>query len=243
MHPYEDFSSAGAYGVVLQGFECQLHQRRLVAKPRDHYADADSACLALEPVLRAWELHAEIELGLRMHFDYETAEVIDRQPDSEGITGSGAVVIGRATISATASVSRVHDKYPEAPVWNFAVSPVGARLAGELREWRSGRMRLLMAAGLILTELEALTGGNRRRAAQRLNVEYAVLSRLGALAARHDPVHGRKVDGPENPLTQEELNWVRVILPLLAMRAAATDPHLMPRLTMSDIPCAGPDRA
>ena len=73
-HPYEDFSNVPVLEVDLDGFACRLEERRLIARPREHFPNAESARLIFEPRLRSWEVRAEIEQNVRMHFEYDTAE-------------------------------------------------------------------------------------------------------------------------------------------------------------------------
>jgi hypothetical protein len=103
-------------------------------------------------------------------------------------------------------------------------------VAYELRlRWRAqreGRERLSGACYAILTGLESNLGGNRDEAAARLSLDKPVLSTIGKLAAREDPVHGRaygKAGGAAGPLTEAEVKWLEAVTPRLIRQAAEYD--------------------
>jgi hypothetical protein len=118
-------------------------------------------------------------------------------------------------------------------------------VAYELRlRWRAqreGRERLSGACYAIPTGLESNLGGNRDKAAARLSVDKPVLSTIGKLTARENPVHGRaygKAGGAAGPLTEAEVKWLEAVTPRLIRRAAECEAKVpsLPQITMADLP-------
>jgi hypothetical protein len=72
-------------------------------------------------------------------------------------------------------------------------------------------------------------------------VDKHVLSTIGKLTAREDPVHGRaygKAGGAARPLTEAEVKWLEAVTPRLIRRAAEYEAKVpsLPQITMADLP-------
>ena len=95
------------------------------------------------------------------------------------------------------------------------VAAHGESLAYELRlRWRpqrEGRERLSGACYANPTGLESNLGGNLDKAATRLPVDKPVLSTIGKLTARENPVHGlrtgRQEERPDRSRKQRSSGW------------------------------------
>jgi len=248
-HPFIDFSQAPAKQFQLDGFDCLIEARMLTAKPTPHFEDAETARLAIDPQLRAWETRLEIDEAIRATFRYRGADIVDLDPstDPNVIYGSAVIATDTATLHATASVSRHYQEYPSPATVPFVSTPTVLAVLGYLREWREGRSRLLAAAYLIYGRLardfDPGSGrGRDQRAAAAMNVDGRVFSKLGTLAARNDPIHGRKESQNPNPLTPAEIAWVEAATKLLVARAgevAVSSSRALPPLpliTLAQLP-------
>lgn len=229
-----DFTATVPWSGDLGDFECRLEAGQLQAVPRAHYYDAASARQELEPHLRAWELVADMERGLPISFRFSGAEVVDRQPTP----GSASVAAQLAEAGAAAdslTISVGHSAYPAPRPRPLALSPLVQELRGLVQDLRTGH-RMLVIANLILSGLEFEYGG-RTRAASAIGVSLLVLRTLGRLAARNDPAERRKVEGPIDPLTEAEKQWIQAVLPRLVLQVAEAAAGSQPStLTMADLP-------
>jgi hypothetical protein len=229
-----DFTAATPWSGRLGDFECRLEAWSLEAIPNKHFASEASARQELEPHLRAWELWAELQDELRLSFRFSSARVVDRQPGAGSVTVAVAAAEAAGAVE-TATVIKGHSSYPAPSAGPLATSPLVSELLGWVRDLRAGH-RMLVIAYLILTRLE-FEYGDRRSAASALNVEPLVLSTLGRLSVKNDPAERRKVKGVANPLTEPEKQWIRAVLPRLALQAATAAAGAQPsRLTMADLP-------
>ncbi len=230
-----DFSTTAPWEGSLGDFDCRLVDGRLEARPRQHYPIAEGAMQALDPHLRAWELRAELEDGVRAQFKYDFARVVDRQP-TPGVVTAQAHIAHEQELTGTAMVIKVHPTYPRPPAKRVASSALVEELLEPVRELGERQQRMLVAACLVLTLLEYEHGG-RARAAAALNVSRKVLGKLGRLTAKNDPSERRKIVSPVDPLTDRERAWILAVLPNLVFRAAEAAAGSAPtRLDMSDLP-------
>ncbi|HMI33515.1 MAG TPA: hypothetical protein VK499_05270 [Propionibacteriaceae bacterium] len=169
--------------------------------------------------MHAWEASSELNQGLRFSFEYTGSAVHDVASSQQRAVAIDDVV----ALSHAVQVSRVLGEFPK----RDASLPTEGSVAYELRlRWRAqreGRERLSGACYAILTGLESNLGGNLDKAAARLSVDEPVLSTIGKLTAREDPVHGRaygKAGGAAGPLTEAEVMWLEAVAPRLIRRAA-----------------------
>lgn len=201
--------------VVLAGFNCELFNGRLTARPQQHYPDADSAAAELEPPLRAWEAEAELENGLGMEFVFEAAAVTDLAITPGTISASA---IGSSFTTGTASIALTLPEYPQPSRNMKEETSLGHSLRMRWRSYLLHRESMLAAAYWILTRIQQNFGG-RQAAAHELNVSSLVLGMLGRLTTIDDPVLGRKAGGGERRrLTQHEIDFVRTVTPRLILR-------------------------
>src|SRR5690348_2137671 len=83
LRPNEQVSYKNPPAVEFQTSEARfkLEDGELTCEMLVHFSDAEAARAVVEPVIRAWELHAELELNRNeLLFDFLTASVIDRSP-------------------------------------------------------------------------------------------------------------------------------------------------------------------
>jgi len=228
-----DFSSAVPWNGRLGSWECRLEAARLEAVPSEHYADEGAARQGLESHLRAWELSAELEQGVRFRFRFSVARVIDRQ-SIPGVVDLAATVVGKSGMTGQLTIVHRLSAYPPPSAKQLVSSALVEELLGWVRELREGRGRKLVIAYLVLTRLEYEFGG-RKSAASTLRVSMRILDRLGELSEKNDPAERRKVKGPIASLSDAERRWIDAVVPKLVLQTAAmgSQPSM---LTMADLP-------
>jgi hypothetical protein len=235
-----EFSRAAVWEGDLGGFRCRLHEGTLEARPSADYADAETACLALKPHLRVWELWLELDSNLRMEFRYASAQVVGTQ-STPSTPGSGAIDLhvefaetGQAVDNIILTVG--HSEYPPPPPRQLAISPLVEELLGWVRDLREGRQRMLVLAYLFLTRLQ-YEYGSERSAAKALNVSANVLEALRRLSHKNDPKERRKVMGRKvESLTDAERRWIEAALPRLTLQVAESEAGSSPpKLTMGSL--------
>jgi hypothetical protein len=226
-----DFSHAAAWQGNLGGFDCQLADGQLEARPQAHWPDRQSARDALAPHLRAWVLWSELNAGVRIEFEAGGARVVDRTSGSVAVEAQAGLA-GAIAFDSTGVV--VHSSYPPPSSKPLAASTLVQELLGWVRDLRERRHPMLVTTNLFLTRLLFEYGG-LDQAAAALNVTPQVLRKLGELSARNDPDERRKVKGPVVRLTEAERRWIQAVLPKLTVQVAEiTAGFNPPKLTMAD---------
>jgi len=87
-------------------FSITLRNGQLTASTLEHFATESSAQAALEQVLEAWTVKHALWAGRReFQFEFERAEVVDRDPPPPLVPGEPQVVAGAAAVSARATAS------------------------------------------------------------------------------------------------------------------------------------------
>ncbi len=236
----DTFDKAVPLSGSLGDFDFTLESGVLVAHPRSHYPGSESARDALEPYLSSWERHALLsEANHRIQFEYDHANVVDRDPDPGNVVVYPDTIRVRA-IAFAATIKRDNGVYPM-PDPGFVTTPLTDRLAERLRRVRDGEAEAPAAAYYVLTALDADYGGGRKnarkKAATAMAVDFEILGMLGKLTDRRDPDVGRKAGTAPMPLTAAELWWLRAAMQALIRRTgelAAGTPVRM--LWMSDLP-------
>ncbi len=239
----EDVTYDAPPPVAFETTEARFHlaDAKLACYMKIHFAAEAEARAVVEPVLRAWELAADLRLGIRkLRFQFEKAEVIDRTPMPPG---RGNIYAHLKVVSAlTASLGTVSthvtlQAYPEPP-GDFRITPDVETLSNRYQGYRDGREPLLSMAYFCLTVLEAAAGG-RREAATTYNIEYDVLKKLGELTSvRGDPRTARKMlTPPMPPLSGAEDAWLQETIKQIIWRVGdQRSPANLPPITMADLP-------
>jgi hypothetical protein len=91
---------------------------------------------------------------------------------------------------------------------------------------------------MLVSKFGSKFGGKREVASKRLNIDDAILSKLGHLSSQNDPREGRRAKGPTAPFAEEEKTWLREAVRILTQRAIEIDSACagLPLLTMDDLP-------
>ncbi len=206
---------------------------------KTHFSTAEAARAVVEPILRAWEVDADLRLTRgELRFKFEGADIIDRSPAPPGVThGCAYMVLPGLMVSGIGTVSLHVDRarYPEPP-GTFRLDPDAESILLRYHGHLDGREPLPALAYFCLTILEAKTGG-RESAATAYRIEKAVLNRMGELTSlRGDRLTARKATGVQ-PLTGQERAWLEAAVKMLIWRLGDTRTlSNLPVITMSDLP-------
>lgn len=231
-----DYSGASAWRGRLGDFEVHLEGATLIGTPKTHFSSAEGARAALEPILRSWELRADLEDSIPIRFSFETARVMDRQPNPGG-TVVQINLASEVSLAGEVSLRVGHASFPPPARAPLAEDTLVKDHLTSIHDVRMRTQRLLVGAYLFLSRLEYEFGGSRQAAAKGAAVSERVLNKLGELSVVNDADERRKVQGPARPLMETERNWLdkalrRITLQVAQLAAAGTPPQL----TMTDLP-------
>lgn len=227
----------------------RLEDKKLTCTMKVECPTVEKARAAVEPVVRAWEVGAQLCGHPRgMRFEYEDAEVVYRNPPPPGVSNASLhAVLDDAVGRCTVTVTRSFSEYP-APPTSFKLTPEAAALWDRYQGQLDNREPLQAAAYYVLDWIEQRAreelpsiAKKRDAAAKWLGVTEAVLDRLGKLTStRGTPTDARKAPrgGQFVPLASEEIEWIRAAVRHLIRRVGcpAGDRASLPELTLSDSP-------
>ncbi|MBI5282608.1 MAG: hypothetical protein HY858_13065 [Candidatus Solibacter usitatus] len=203
----------------------------------EHYATELDAKAAVEPFLQSWELDVALTCGRReMTFAYKHASVVDRNPPPPGvpIIGMAATSMGRASMSATGTVTRT--TYPLPPT-NFKADPDVLTLWGRYEGYKAGLEPLASMAYFCFTLL-ASRHGKVGAVSKALAVSQPVLRKISELSTtRGDASTARKMTPDITPFATAETQWLDAALRAIIRRVGETAAgHKAPQLTFSNLP-------
>ncbi len=211
-----------------EAFSVRLADGVVTVDLHEHHDSRLSARHAVEPYLRAWEIQHALWAGSReVRFEFEDAEVIDRDPPKPGEPNTGSVELSaEVVLSGSVEGSTIRGSYPEPPR-EFALDPNVETLWERWHGYREGREPLASMGYFCRTVVEAQDGEDT------LGVSRPVLRKLGELTST---AGGRKASGAR-PLTGEEQEWVEATVKALIQRAGQVAAGASPSpLTMGDLP-------
>jgi hypothetical protein len=217
-------------------FEGELKALVLSLRLLKHHATEAEARSAVQPYLRAWEIHAGITRGAsELRFQFKSAVMIDRALQSpEGLVGEGHMILAPPQLAGTARLTLIRGTYPEMPE-HFTVTPLVETLWTRLEGYRDGKEPLASMAYFCLTALEN-EAGTRRAAANFFHIDEKVLRTLGHLTSERGGPAARKAR-PAAPLSSQESAWIEsaltAIIGRIGERAARQSSS---RLRLADLP-------
>ena len=236
------FENPPPLGGEEDKFRWRVADGALRVELKEHHASEQSAQDRVEPFIRAWELWETLRSSRRrIWFDFEKAEIVDRDPPPPGepqIIEVGPIERAFRVIAPT--ISTPHLLYPSPP-GRFMVSPDVETMWNRYEGYRAGREPLASMAYLCFTVLRASAGGNKETAKQ-YGIDLPVLKKLVSLTTEiGDPQTARKVPkgGFRRPHTEIEKKWIESVVRALIRRVGewAADPDAnRPKLTMTDFP-------
>jgi hypothetical protein len=242
LEPSKNVTFDNPQPVQSEPDECRLRLENgvLTLEMKEHFASADDAKEVVEEFLRAWEIDVALRFGSpEIHFIFEDAEVIDRDPPLPGSSKtlhasaiSAAAVIGSLTVRVT------RREYPEPPTL-FRVSRDVETLWQRYQGYVDGREPLPSMAFFCLSVIEANARG-RTQAARKYGIHEDILKRLGELtSARGDEKTARKFAGysTHSPLTQVEIAWVESAVKAIIRRLGEySSTTSLPEIHMCNLP-------
>lgn len=213
--------------------------------PTDHYPSAVSAREVIDPLLRAWEIDYALGGRSTITFRCRDSRIIDRNPPLPIKDGKQVAVEleGQTAQIANGELTPVVrypvTAYPLPPQlfgWTPDVETLWARYQGYLK----GREPAQGMGYFCLTLVEAKVpkGKKRRkRAAEQLQIDKAILDTLGELTAeRGGPDTARKA-GEWLPLSPAEIEWIKHAVKLIIRRVGDVVPDkAFDKITMADLP-------
>ncbi len=174
------------YHRDLPGFRIKIEWSQATVEPNDHFATAEEAQAAIEPLLRAWELEAALKHDNPdvLRFDYLAPDIIDMNPTPGVAQIRDPVRVRFRRPEEPVSVNL--GRYPEPPLGLF-VGPddVAAAMFRRWSNYVKDRTRLGDAANLCLTLLEDSTLAVKKKrpaAATKYTIDLKVLNEIGRLA-------------------------------------------------------------
>jgi hypothetical protein len=207
-------------GALLEGavgdFTFKLSGTVAEFIPIRHFASADGARGALEPLLRSWELDAAIAHGPdAFTFVFREASVRERPRQSgeiEGLAVMGFIVKGRLT--------GVFSEYPKPPR-EFVVDELTQALGVLFLQAKRTPVAALQLAYAMLTCVDAYFD-KRTLVTKTFNISAGLLTKVQVFSSnRGEGAEVRKFSGTRvgEAVTSSERAWLFSVLELLVRRA------------------------
>lgn len=243
-----DYSGApDARWSVLDGqFEIAIAGSNVKITPKAHDLTETEARSAIESLLKRWEMEASVaESRTAIRFEFVRSEFAALNPDAGILLAeSGSFKLDAPPLTLRVGRS-AYPRPPNTEAFDNATERAYRRLQSV---WEDDKY-LTADAYYILTEIEdrfstARVGHprvskKRRKAAESLAIDVAVLSKLGELTSERGGDRARKADGAKAPLTRGEEEWLKATLRLIFCRCLDYDANPIGqscRIEMSDLP-------
>jgi hypothetical protein len=161
-------------------FTLRLAEGLLTCAMKVHYATTEEARAVVDPRLRAWELDVALRQGRRaMHFVYQNAHIIDRDPPPPGASQVIMTTsVGSLEMIGEATLTLIPRHYP-APPERFIVSPDVETLWRRYEGYVQGHEPLPGMAYVCQSFIEKVLARGQPDAANK--IEQKVLRTLGNL--------------------------------------------------------------
>ena len=232
----------GAVSFSTQLGQFDLADGKLVIAPTEHFSNANEACSALDPFLRAWEIETDLNSTIgTIRFTYSSSEIIDRDPPPPGSPVTCALT-GVAALTFAGSLATLHitrSEYPPPPK-AFSITPNVQLVYRRWLGYRAGNEPLLAMAYFVLTMIKSAAGNDQKLAARLFANDLKILKKIGELSStRGDESTARKaVAGkPFQGLTAIEKQWLEEAIRrvILRMGEHAFGGPLI-QISLSDLP-------
>jgi len=97
--PTVNYGNAQPLELEAQHFAIRLDANTATFTMKTHYASTDDALAVVMPFVRAWEISVGLEHGPeKFRLVYERPEIIDRNPTTGSIRGSGILAASRVMV-------------------------------------------------------------------------------------------------------------------------------------------------
>lgn len=219
-------------------FRMRLSESKIIFEMKHHYSATEEAQTVVERFLRAWEISALIDPGDEIAFEFENAELVDRDPPPPERTESGGIIhsahmhaVVRATATLHAKITR--GSYPRLP--QFEATPQAEMMDYYYRRFKQGRERLSVVGYSILEGLYHY-GGGKKNTPEKYNISPEVLRKLAALTSNKGGREESRKQPHSPPFTHVERVWIETTIKRLIEHADEARAHQLPMLTMADLP-------
>ena len=172
---------------------------------KQHFATEIEARDSVARYIESWHMSADLNRGPgSFRLAFQDAEVVDRQPPSDGVSLRMSVRAGTPRVSVR--LRAVSPNYPEPPADCDFLHPDVKAMHMRYIGYRQNEEPLASMAYFCLTVLEHSVQVPRRRenAAKKWRIDRAVLDRIAQLSSTRGGTAARKADGIGKPLTSEE---------------------------------------
>lgn len=226
--------------IAQTEFQLELRDDHCIATMLVHCPTDQAARLLVKPFLKAWEIETALNSGGRpqLQYQFERAEVIDRNPLSFGsppTAGATGTAAGHST--ATAVGHGIRHLYPSPP--QLRINADLETLWFRYSLYRDRRDSLIGASYFCYTYFKIRNGGEVK-AARTFSISRKVLKKLSYLLNRvGDQTTARKMDDTIEwrPHTQRELDWIDAAVRALIRRVGEhTAGAPLRQITMPDLP-------
>ena len=237
-----DYSKAKQLSIDEPGFQVLVENEEVRFEFKDHYATEKEARKAIKDYIHNWEFDACLKGGSDcFKLEFIKAVRVDRHPTPGVITADAEHV--RVVVSISEAVGTVgHPKYPSPPSAVNFNDPDVQTMFQRYMGYRQGNESLAVMANFCLTVLDDMSGqgkNRRKAAAQKYQIQYSVLRRIGELCNNKGGQRGaRKADGVGKDFTTEERTFLEQAIMKIIRRAAekAANPEDdLPEITLSTL--------
>jgi len=237
-----DYSNAERLRLDEPGFQILVEDEEVRFEFKDHYATEEEARKAVKDYIHNWELDACLKGGddcFKLEF-IKTVR-IDRRP-TPGVIAVDAGPVRFSFDVSTPTVTVSHPKYPPPPSEVNFNDPDVQTMYQRYMGYRQGNEPLASMAYFCLTFLEALSGknnGRRKAAAQKYQIDNAVLRKIGEVSSKKGGRGSRKAAGVGKDFTNQEYSFLEQAIKRIICRIAekAHSPNnAFLKITMSEFP-------
>lgn len=185
----------------------RLEDGKLTVEMAADFVDDADARQLVEPFLRSWEIETDLKANLgQIRFKFENSKIVDRNPAPPGDARVRKISC-EGTTSAAGKLS-MHLKcatYRNPPTIFRTTQDVEIK-QNRWARYREGKEPLHSMVYFVLTSIENDYGG-RRKAAEKLKIDFAVLQKIGELSStKGDADTARKAEYVE--MTNQEGQWL-----------------------------------
>ena len=247
-----DYSEAKPLSRDEPDFWLKVDNNEVRFKFKKHYSTEEQARESVAEYIRAWEFDATLRRGnpdsFRLRF--ENAEIIDRDPTPGEVRLSATLAIGATgSVALTLGVP----EYP-APPTDITLNADAKTMHQRYMGYRQKHEPLESMAYFCLSMLEdpplpqsseeRRSSRKRKAAAEKFNIDEAVLMKIGHLSSTRGGASARKREGTDQSLTPKERRFlnagVKVIIRRVAERQRTPDGDL-PVISWSELPSLDED--
>jgi hypothetical protein len=232
-------------------FRIRLENGTVTVEMKEHHASVKSAKEKVEGFIRDWMIYAAFDFDWNLlKFEYEDAEVIDRNPSPRvpgQITGDVNITLPMPTCKGTGMVHPIKlSEYP-APPTRFRATPDVETMWFRYQQHLQDKETYQSLGYFCLSLMQWSTGlgkGARGAASRMYNIDRDILDKLGELTSKRGTQRdARKLDSGSTliSLTDVERRWIREALKMLIRRKGEYDfdpatAASLKQITIADLP-------